>query len=404
MAIIIKDLYRETKNKYKLKLLAGRNGMNKPVNWIYVSEDYSTSSFLTDNSLIITTGISTKSEDNWLTKFVNGLIEHNACGLIINTGKYITEDGIPSEIIALCDEGNLPLFIMPWDVKIFDITHDYYNRIFEDTRSNDILTSSFITLINENDTAERQHALMVLEDSIYNNKNCAFYTVCLIFSTINFNKLLLIINTTLQKKEYKNEIISHTFAYKNHICLITGSKYSKELQFQFFCDISHHINNIDVNAYCGTGRIVDSVSHIKTSYNDACAASVTAHYKKIHICSYENLGFDKILLDISNKNTLTEYVDKELSPLIAYDKKHNASLLETLNQYFLCNGSIQAIAKVMYCHRNTVNYRMNLIKNLLDYDLTNPLKNHELLSAFRIREYLVRQGYLYLGSDPIKKL
>jgi DNA-binding PucR family transcriptional regulator len=58
-----------------------------------------------------------------------------------------------------------------------------------------------------------------------------------------------------------------------------------------------------------------------------------------------------------------------LKPLIDYDEKHNASYVETLECFLETGGSYQAMAELMYVHRNTLMYRMNNIKKLLGTDL-----------------------------------
>lgn len=52
---------------------------------------------------------------------------------------------------------------MPWETKIFDITHNYYNRIFEDVRNNDKLTAAFETILFEDQMSES--ALSILTDA-----------------------------------------------------------------------------------------------------------------------------------------------------------------------------------------------------------------------------------------------
>ncbi len=34
MALLLKDIYQETKEKYKLSLLCGKKGLNRMMNWV----------------------------------------------------------------------------------------------------------------------------------------------------------------------------------------------------------------------------------------------------------------------------------------------------------------------------------------------------------------------------------
>ena len=135
MALILSELFAETGKKYELQLIAGKNGLNREVKWVYVAEDKSNAGFLRAGELIISTGALYDRTDNWLLHFVRLLNEHHTNGLILNIGKQLSAADITDKVIAYCDAHNYPLFVMPWHIHIYDITRDYYERIFMDMRS-----------------------------------------------------------------------------------------------------------------------------------------------------------------------------------------------------------------------------------------------------------------------------
>lgn len=53
MSITLKELYDESKNKYKLKLLAGSYSIDNVVSWVHFMEDDSTINFIRGNELIL---------------------------------------------------------------------------------------------------------------------------------------------------------------------------------------------------------------------------------------------------------------------------------------------------------------------------------------------------------------
>ena len=73
MSITLKQLYSESKTKYKLKLLAGENVLDNVVSWFHFMEDESTIDFIRGNELIVTTGLGSKN-DEWLDNLIKGLI------------------------------------------------------------------------------------------------------------------------------------------------------------------------------------------------------------------------------------------------------------------------------------------------------------------------------------------
>ena len=56
MSLSIHQLYKQDENKYKLNLLAGRQGLSHDVAWVQVMEDADYGSFLRPHALIFTTG------------------------------------------------------------------------------------------------------------------------------------------------------------------------------------------------------------------------------------------------------------------------------------------------------------------------------------------------------------
>ena len=135
MAIFLADIYRETKDTYELQLIGGKGGLNRELTWVYVTEDQTNSSFLRRGELIISTGALYDHTEQWLLRFIRTLIEKQTCGLILNIGKHISQSDITPSVLSLCEQYRFPLFTMPWHIHIYDITKDYYNRIFSEMRA-----------------------------------------------------------------------------------------------------------------------------------------------------------------------------------------------------------------------------------------------------------------------------
>ena len=97
--------------------------------------------------------------------------------MILNTGKYILSEDITDSIKALCNKHNYPLIEMPWKVHIYDITRDYYNKIFMDTQKDTSITDAFLSFIEE-DSLHHYDALRILEDNHFEKEDC--YEIALI--------------------------------------------------------------------------------------------------------------------------------------------------------------------------------------------------------------------------------
>ena len=147
MAIYLDELFQETGEKYELQLIAGKDGLHREVNWVYVAEDQTNASFLRTGELIISTGALYDHSQKWLLRFIRTLHDHHTCGLILNLGKHLFLPDITDTVKEYCDQHDFPLFTMPWHIHIYDITRDYYDRIFIDARTKD--SFGFYKLLSE---------------------------------------------------------------------------------------------------------------------------------------------------------------------------------------------------------------------------------------------------------------
>ena len=69
-----------------------------------------------------------------------------------------------------------------------------------------------------------------------------------------------------------------------------------------------------------------------------------------------------------------------------YDAVHHTDYLHILEVYFDHDCSIIHTADALYCHKNTLSYKLNKIKELLDYDiLTNENRTDIMLSFYILR-------------------
>ncbi|YCK40705.1 PucR family transcriptional regulator [Actinomadura sp. ATCC 39365] len=64
------------------------------------------------------------------------------------------------------------------------------------------------------------------------------------------------------------------------------------------------------------------------------------------------------------------FADRLLSPLLAYDRRHQSGLVRTLGVFLDCSGSWHACAERLHVHVNTVRYRIRRIEELTGRDLS----------------------------------
>ena len=365
MSLLLKDIYSETKNRFRLELVCGARGLNRLINWVYVAEDIATTDFLYGNELIITTGMGKQSSSGWLYDFVVELFWQGTCGLILNTGMYLSED---------------------------DITRSYYNRIFRDTQSADAVTEAVLDLISGSDP---EHAISVLLRRGFSPEQ-GYLAYCITGKGPKQEGLKLENAVKLELKVHFPG--SHMCHFREDILVLlpctdkaerpssgTGvSAGPKNAVRNLAGRISRAFPRWDIRSGLGS---VSELKEFPRSFRQARSALASSFSSGEIFCAFDDLGFYKILFSVSDRNVLNDYWREKLEPVITYDKTHKSCCLETLYQYLICSGSIQKIAEAMYCHRNTVNYRVRILRETLGLHLDNVQDRFELLAAFYVRSF-----------------
>lgn len=389
MAVILSDIYQKTKHQFKLHLVAGKNGMSHIMRWIYIAEDINNLSFLKGGELAISTGLSLLHNDNWLPSFIMALIEHNACGLILNTGKYIQENEITPDIYQLCDKYDFPLFLMPWEIYLSDISQTYSNYIFQDNQRIDALSGAFKTIIRYESPQPEAHHILI--DSNYHDLDHYFISV-IEFTANNqfsFSSCLEIISHHISSFLLLREIDFSIFDYKKRIILVWHQTDKNDMKtfWEALLQIIKEHPSINT-AHMGIGSCISGFENLRTSYKQACAALIMATYEQCSYYDFDHFGIYQLFFSIPDKALLRKLYLEKIGFLEDYDAAHHTSYLDTLECYLKYNGRIDIMANAMICHRNTINYRLRHLKELLEENIEDGDVRFQLQLAYSIRHYL----------------
>lgn len=140
----------------------------------------------------------------------------------------------------------------------------------------------------------------------------------------------------------------------------------------------------------GIGTEVEYLEDVKISRKEAADAIRNAAMAGAsgQIYRYREQGIYTLISKIQDDKFLDKYVEKQIGSLIRADALNKGNLCETLESYLNHNCNLKETAQALYIHRNTMNYRMNKIKEILGEDFEN-LDNCLMLKlAFIIRKLL----------------
>lgn len=121
----------------------------------------------------------------------------------------------------------------------------------------------------------------------------------------------------------------------------------------------------------GIGGRCQEPAEISRSYEQARRAVEAARRfgRRGEVLAFENLGVYRLLFQVSDPAELHGFVEQVLGKLIAYDRRHQAGYVQTLSAYLESNASLQATARELSLHVNTVSYRLRRIQSLSGLDL-----------------------------------
>ncbi|MDO5551658.1 MAG: helix-turn-helix domain-containing protein, partial [Lachnospiraceae bacterium] len=136
----------------------------------------------------------------------------------------------------------------------------------------------------------------------------------------------------------------------------------------------------------GLGPEVRGIRNLRPAFRRAQIAAKMAFQTKQKVVDFDEMGFFKILFASDDTAILQSYETQMLGPLEEYDRRHHANYLDTLRSYIENDRSLIGVAEATYTHRNTVNYRIQNIKKLLNNDLKTAEDLFPYQVAFYIRE------------------
>jgi sugar diacid utilization regulator len=367
MGFTVEDMLIIARDKYDMELIAGKNGWANSISWLLMVEDTTITANFKGKELVVTQGVYFNTEER-LLELVEILDKHHCAGLIVNSGYYIKE--IPQKVIDYCDEVDLPLMDVPWDVVMSEMIKDLTVRIFLQSETDQQISDAFIKSF-ESPAAQDK----------YREKLSASFDVDGRFQVVLISTGDLDSMDSMDRRRigYRLQIymenISHNghfFYYNGYFVLILNQvtkEQTREIIMGFMTRAARRMPDKEI--YCGVGSPVMDVSDLHLSYRRAEYALATAMRKGEKLVRFDKLGMERLLYAISDQKLLLEMSEKPLKPILDYDREHNSDLLATLRSYLHNDGSIKAVADEMYIHKNTIVYRMNKIKELIGNDLSD---------------------------------
>ena len=369
-------------------LIAGEGGLHNLVSWVHMVETTEASDFLQGGEIAFTTGLGLSNRVSLLT-LTEFIYQKKAAGIIVNTGPFL--ESIPQEVIDFCNEKDFPLFVIPWKIHLAEVMRIFCFSITKDDQRTLETAAAFKNAI----FFPKQEELYVVPLSQQGFHVNWKYSVCVIrlhnsISSISnrLEQLMVSISTFAQHK-YQNSAV---FSHDAEILVVTAANSDEQLH-NFINEIkSHTLSSLasGETITMGCGKLTKSVRCVCKSYHQALSIQKLQENSKIDpsLVFYSDMGIYKLLIGIEDKEIMIEYYDKTIRPLLDYDKKNDSDLAVVLRCYLNHNGSVKGTADELYVHRNTINYKLNKISEILDMDLSQLDIRLQLSVGFMLQDML----------------
>ena len=365
MAFTIEDMQTISKDKYKLELVAGRSGWSNSISWILLIEDSIVLEDFTGKDLAVTTGFGFNTEEK-LLELVEKLVERHASGLVVNTGPYI--ESIPDSVLRYCDENSLPLMIVPWSTSLYQMIKDLSMRVFLQSAVDEQISNAFIHAIEDPASAQLYRKELLPYFDLDGSFQVALITTWDLdeMDTVERRRLSYRMHIYLENITHN----AHFFYYDSCFVLVVNALTEaqlREIMEGFVSKLKRRLPNSQVSV--GVGSRVTDISNLQLAYKRARATVIRALHAGQDILWFDEMGLYRLFTQVADKRLLREMGEETLRPLLEHDKQHGTAYVETLRHYLASERSVQEVAQRTFTHRNTVIYRLNNIKKLLNCDL-----------------------------------
>lgn len=391
-----KDLFK-LPSLSKMKIIAGNKGLHKIIRWSYKAESIHLAKWVHGGELLIVSKMVIHEKDFNLYNFLKEAISLNISGALLLIGPNYIEQ-IPQSVIDLSNQKHFPLFLIPWDTPLVDIFEELGHAIASINLINDKHKNLLFSIIFNTNLSLDYLKYQSQEVNFSFDGYLQFFEInfllpqsenAIILNDVDKDTICQFIHTLFENEHIP--ILSSSYT-KNIIALINVNNTSLDTLNTLFPQILNYIKenypNYIVNIGIGTRQ--KSLEKYKLSYEQAskCINLAIKQKQKNMIYYYEQLGLYQLFYDINNKTLLENFVHNILYSLMAYDKKYNTNLIQTLEVYLNKNCNLNQTAEILFIHRNTIKYRLQRIEEITNTSLDDAFTRLNFFNAILIKKFL----------------
>lgn len=388
----------------EIQLVAGQNGLEKPITWPYVKQTESLKGWINGGEILFVVEKNRDKGENFFAELMDEceMLKVSAVIFFCKGEEYV--EHIPSCVCRLAEQYAIPVFEMPSDIRMIDVTREISNTIFLWNYQNKQAENFLMELLHEDYLTGNQR----ISDGTYYGFNLDKSSFVAVFCDKNMiddgrNNLFTIQNRfslvsmgiAMECEKYGEKYIS-TFSCGTLICYFSSEdKEKRKLLKKKINHLLEEQNRSNTSRILvGYSKLYPGINHMPAAYEEARQA---LRYAMKNMdggvsCTYEEMGILRFLLAQKRKDELLDYCNEVLYELKEIDKKENSEYVRTLWLYLKMNNNLVKTAQIMYIHRNTLVNRINKIQAIIGKDINDVKVKMEYLNVFSILEFYGLMG------------
>lgn len=360
MAITVGKLFGNGTVLYKMKLLAGQKGLNNLVEWVHIIEDDDVSKFLHGKEVVFTAGILNQGGD-WLLDYTRRLYEVGTSAFVVNIGPYTKE--VPESVIHFCDEVDMPLYTIPWETRMVDITRDVCSRIIKREQVEISVGDTIKNIIFQ--VGDLETHVLQMERYGY-QRDSSFCFIVMSFGgdgesmdTVLRNRIRLY-SEKIARSIHELHI---SFWYNECLVLLLVNYGNYDIE-NFVETFLGGWASFQQRVHIGISENLSGFKSQPDNFQHGLTAMGLARNTQRDKIYYSKLDIHKLLLNIRDQSLLRQYYADTLGKLEEYDRENGTELMNFLKMYLHNNGSQSMVAQKQYIHRNTVTNQLKKIEKI----------------------------------------
>lgn len=393
MPVTCSDLLR-LKSFRRIRLVAGQRGLFRKLSWPYVCFTPTISQWLYGGELIFVVDSGLQADEQNLILFMRECIEQSMAGMVILVGGESSLQITPA-IKEIAEEGNFPLFEMPWDLKMIDVTQEIAEMIFSRreaaSKTEHFLEQAYFTP-DEPDKLEKLSALCGVR-----LRACVFTCILQPETSLSPEAGDMDLFSRLSYAIGMREPIAHTeLLYMKYlsnvlICAMADTQEAANRLSERLTEIFGLLERDSPGRRLSLAfsRVGATGAPLAASYNEARKTLdiMTSVSKNRSVMHYQELGVLRLFYELPREE-LRSYCLENLLKLIEADRDNGSSLIATLRAYQQNDCNLVATARELFIHRNTLIYRLGVIRRLLGKEINDPFVKNELFNSLLLLDLL----------------